>query len=81
MRLYLFFSGFGTLFFFVAILLLFRSPLFFFVLFVILFLLSFLGGRLLCSVILLKREKRQFMLNTITEGYTARERENVVHSN
>jgi len=51
---YLFFFGLGNLLFFP--LLLFRSSLFFFVLFVVLFLLSFLGGGLLCSIILFKRE-------------------------
>lgn len=69
---YLFFSGLGTLFFFVSILLLFGSSLFFFVLFVILFLLSFLGGRLLCSIVLKNKKTTYRTLNKTTEGYTSK---------
>lgn len=62
MRLYLFFSGLGTLFFFVAVLFLFRCALFFFVLFVILLLLPFLGRRLLCSIILFKHQRTIYVM-------------------
>lgn len=60
---YLFFSGLGTLLFFVPVFLLFRSSLFFFVLFVVLFLLSFLGRGFLRSVVLLEHDRRQCKLN------------------
>lgn len=51
---YLFFSGLGTLLFFVPIFFLFGSSLFFFVLFVVLFLLSLLHSGLFCSILLIK---------------------------